>query len=115
MRHRWDYGESTARPARSRRCTACWATGRRYGYGSAPWTTYLPGGDAAGVAKTPPCPGTPWVLCRGYWKLPALPGEERPYLVTVRLIAVSERAAIERMLEEDGKPPMPEDAWATGA
>jgi hypothetical protein len=55
------------------------------------------------------------VLCRGYWKLPALPGEERPYLVTVRLIAVSERAAIERMLEEDGKPPMPEDAWATGA
>jgi hypothetical protein len=117
MNHKWDYGASDARNARSRRCTACWALGVRYGPGSSPWSTTLPDGTYR-VSVIPPCPGTPWRKHTYPDKSVSwvLPSREDLALIPQKIITPAAlvqygREYVEASLKEQGLPLLPEDAW----
>lgn len=115
MRHKWDYGSSTAWSARSRRCVRCWATGARFGPGSEPWHGTMPDGSRYHAAmSTPECPGTPWVRTEDEaglrWLL--LDREHHPRLVSRPLVRQFGRQHVEEMLKRTEAPPLPEVAWA---
>jgi hypothetical protein len=119
MNHRWDYGDSDARSALSRRCTACWMTGRRHRL-KAGWDTYGRSGVILGGVKVPPCPETPWRK-RSYgdgsvsWVLPRAEDEDERLIplriITTQAIAQHGRAYIEASLAEQELPPLPPEAW----
>jgi hypothetical protein len=120
-RHKWNYGLSDARNSRNRHCTVCYARGRRFGPGSTPWTTTMPGGQVS-TSPVPPCPGTRWYRLEGEhpdprvrgpvprWELAALNGGYS-HVITDHLIRTYGRKHMEKVFLRD-LPPLPEAAWA---
>lgn len=108
MRHTWNRSGYTVT---TRSCTACWATGSRFGKGSTPWHGTMPDGTHYSC-RIPPCPGTPWVRRDGgavtYW---AIGPHNHRIEITPALVTQFGREHVENMVERHGFPPLPADAW----
>jgi hypothetical protein len=120
-RHKWDYGLSDAQNSRNRRCTVCYARGRRYGGRSTSWTTLMPGFKFA-YSKVPPCPGTRWYRLTGPHPNPSVRGDcprweladgkgGHSHTITDNLIRTYGRKHMEKVFLAK-LPPLPESAWA---
>lgn len=110
MRHRWNrsgYGIT------SRQCTACWATGTRWGKGSTSWQGVMPDGTRySGVI--PKCPGTPWIRepfasGQAMWTI-RVNGHD-VVMADRHLVAQFGREHVEDLLKRHNVPPLPEQAW----